>query len=709
MSFDRFDNLMRQMESMRAELDQLRQPPPPVCPPPPPPPPPPPAAPTRDALPGGLRQTLDSHVDVVVAADRNSAVYTHRLRIEFASDRRGAQWAAVPLVSSEHVVLSKHVFAFDDAGVPEHFFAIDNGEHQLFVLCNGTAPTRFTLEFSVYAMIGKQFKTHAITAQSNTPFESMTLRFVDRAEFPVEDLQVSVRAVVHDNGTDAITVHLISTTNVEINWRAERSVVVDTPDNATVASEIPSATLETLFSVADDNIQGFTTISYALDDGNRHDHFEIALFGSNLRVASVVGLGMESWHITNNDQADGVVVHVQLRSPVQTSTYRLVVRTEARVAESDTFELPVIKPLMCSRVHGRIGVATSKNTVEIGEVSAAGVATIADRDFSPELKMQSNRPILLAYSFVHADVSVRLRRIVHHIVDVVVPAFVEHLHEAVHVDVELSMHILRGTLVNSNRQFLTVSLPESLENVWSVGVNSNAVSPSTLAQHGGKKNRITIPLLSTLSEALDDDDGDGHRESSFEIVFLTRNANQTGGQSGVWSTTLSQVDDIPVTLHTAAIRFPVQFDTEWQSAKMQRTTAAQQSPTPKQVTTKRRASHIVEYGDDVGFNEKLILEEHMSRQRALDVELPAAGFSVSTYHFQRKLFVTSGQDVSGGFIECSYSLHKNLTASINGAWVWSAVTMTTSATMIATMTLSATLTFAILLCISRRFFTADQP
>jgi hypothetical protein len=238
----------------------------------------------------------------------------------------------------------------------------------------------------------------------------------------------------------------------------------------------------------------------------------------------------------------------------------------------------------------------------------------------------------------------------------VVPAFVEHLHEAVHVDVELSMHILRGTLVNSNRQFLTVSLPESLENVWSVGVNSNAVSPSTLAQHGGKKNRITIPLLSTLSEALDDDDGDGHRESSFEIVFLTRNANQTGGQSGVWSTTLSQVDDIPVTLHTAAIRFPVQFDTEWQSAKMQRTTAAQQSPTPKQVTTKRRASHIVEYGDDVGFNEKLILEEHMSRQRALDVELPAAGFSVSTYHFQRKLFVTDSASVDGGYIECTYEL-----------------------------------------------------
>lgn len=705
MSFDRFDTLMRQMESMRAEIDQLRQPPPPVCPPPPPPPPPPPAAPTRDALPGGLRQTLDSHVDVVVAADRNSAVYTHRLRIEFASDRRGAQWAAVPLLSSEHVVLSKRVFASDDAGVPEHFFAIDNGEHQLFVLCNGTAPTRFTLEFSVYAMIGKQFKTHAITAQSNTPFESMTLRFVDRAEFPVEDLQVSVRAVVHDNGTDAITVHLISTTNVEINWRAERSVVVDTPDNATVASEIPSATLETLFSVADDNIQGFTTISYALDDGNRHDHFEIALFGANLRVASVVGLGMESWHTTNNDQNDGIVVHVQLRSPVQTSTYRLVVRTEARVAESDTFELPVIKPLMCSRVHGRIGVATSKNTVEIGEVSAAGVATIADRDFSPELKMQSNRPILLAYSFVHADVNVRLRRIVHHIVDVVVPAFVEHLHEAVHVDVELSMHILRGTLVNSNRQFLTVSLPESLENVWSVGVNSNAVSPSTLAQHGGKKNRLTIPLLSTLSEALDDDDGDGHRESSFEIVFLTRNVNQTGGQSGVWSTTLSQVDDIPVTLHTAAIRFPVQFDTEWQSAKMQRTTAAQQSPTPKQVTTKRRASHIVKYGDDVGFNEKLILEEHMSRQRALDVELPAAGFSVSTYHFQRKLFVTSDQDVSGGFVECRYSLHKNLTASIGSSW-FSSVTMTPM--IITTMTLSATLTFAILLFISRRFFFTQE-
>lgn len=707
MSFDRFDILMREMETMRAEIDHLRQPPP-VCPPPPPPPPPPPAAPTRDALPGGLRQTLDSHVDVVVAADRNSAVYTHRLSIEFASDRRGARWAAVPLVSSEHVVLSKRVLAIDDAGVPEHFFAIDNDEHQLFVLCNGTVPTRFALEFSVYAMIGKQFKTHAITAQSNTPFESMTLRFVERAEQPVEDLHVSVRSVVHDNGTDVIAVHLISTTNVEINWRAERAVVVDAPENATVASEIPSATLETLFSVADDNIQGFTTISYALDDGSRHDHFEIALFGSSLRVASVVGLGMESWHTTNNDQNDGILVHVQLRNPVQTSTYRLVVRTEARAAESDTFELPVIKPLLCSRVHGRIGVATSKNTVEIGEVSAAGVATIADRDFSPELKMQSNRPILLAYSFVHADVNVRLRRIVHHIVDVVVPAFVEHLHEAVHVDVELSMHILRGTLVNSNRQFLTLSLPESLENVWSVGVNSNAVSPSTLAQHGGKKNRLTIPLLSTLSEALDDDDGDGHRESSFEIVFLTRNANQTGGESGVWSTTLAQVDDIPVTLHTAAIRFPIQFDTEWQSPKMHRTTAAQQSATPKQVTTKRRASHVVKYGDDVGFNEKLILEEHMSRQRALDVELPAAGYTMSTNFFQRKLFVTSASDVSGGFIECRYQIFKNQSAADSSSWwQWhsSSSSQISVVAMATTMAISAAATFIFLILITRRCCT----
>jgi hypothetical protein len=406
--------------------------------------------------------------------------------------------------------------------------------------------------------------------------------------------------------------------------------------------------------VADDNIQGFTTIAYTLGDGDRHDHFEIALFG-NVRVTSIAGLGMESWHTTTND--DSLVVHVQLRNPVQTPTYRIVLRTEASAGESDTFELPVVKPLLCSRVHGRIAVATSKNTVEIGEVSAAGVATISDRDFSPELKMQSNRPILLAYSFVHADVSVRVRRIVHHMIDVVVPAFVEHLHETVQVDVEMSMHIVRGTLVNSNRQFLTLTLPETVESIWSVGVNSNAVSPSTLAQHGGKKNVLTIPLLSTLSEPIDDDDGDGHRESSFEITFLTRNTNQTNANEGVWATTLAQVDDIPVTLHTATIRFPEKFDTEWHSPKMQRTFPAQAyaNAVPRQVETKRRTSQIVRYGDDVAFNEKLILEDHMTQQRALNVDLPPADETVTT-HFQRKLFVTDSASVDGGYIECTYEL-----------------------------------------------------
>jgi hypothetical protein len=82
-------------------------------------------------------------------------------------------------------------------------------------------------------MIGKQFKTHAITVQSNTPFESMTLRFVDRAEQPVEDLQVSVRAVVHDNGTDAIVCTLSARPTSRSIGAPSAAVVVDTPDNET--------------------------------------------------------------------------------------------------------------------------------------------------------------------------------------------------------------------------------------------------------------------------------------------------------------------------------------------------------------------------------------------------------------------------------------------------------------------------------------------
>lgn len=96
---------------------------------------------------------------------------------------------------------------------------------------------------------------------------------------------------------------------------------------------------------------------------------------------------------------------------------------------------------------GRLFVTTSKNTVEIKELSAAGVAIITDKvqlfelrsffdliwlidvvffsdmqEFSEELRMQTNRPPLLSYSYVTADYDVLLKRKTHSIMENVINA-----------------------------------------------------------------------------------------------------------------------------------------------------------------------------------------------------------------------------------------------------------------------------------------------
>jgi hypothetical protein len=303
------------------------------------------------ALPSALQQTLDSHVDV----DRSTPIATRpSSRTECVSsfpadNKKGAHWEAIPLVSSEHVVLDKHV-SRADGGVPEHFFAIDNDEHKLFVSVQRHHDS-FALEFSVYAMVGKQFKTHAITVQSGTPFESMTLRFVDRAEhFQSRICRCRCAPSCTTTAPTSITV----CTLISVDQRRDHLARRAQPSSSTTRPTTSHRRRARFRRRRSRRCSRWPTTTFRASPPSRTRSATV-IATTTLRSRSLArtcaspASPASAWRAGTSPtttNADGTRrARAAAQSGADVRPIALVLRTEARVAESDTFELPVVKPL----------------------------------------------------------------------------------------------------------------------------------------------------------------------------------------------------------------------------------------------------------------------------------------------------------------------------------------------------------------------------
>jgi hypothetical protein len=134
MSFERFDDLMRQMESMRSRARPL--------------------APTtaraglsttasttsstsrsvtRCTSWSALRQTLESHVDVVDRRRSQLGRLHAPNACRVASRQQEGRALGGDPAREPRACRARQACSRADGGVPEHFFAIDNDEHKLFV------------------------------------------------------------------------------------------------------------------------------------------------------------------------------------------------------------------------------------------------------------------------------------------------------------------------------------------------------------------------------------------------------------------------------------------------------------------------------------------------------------------------------------------------------------------------------------------------
>lgn len=521
----------------------------------------------------------NSTMAVKVACDQRSAVATHTLELDVMPSGDGlGRWTSIEIAATDQLVEFKRVVAAPGALLADMWHTGANG-FTLFVLAaNASTITPIVVEFATRHHIVNSGKTHTLAVSRLQPFDAMTLAFAPNcpASVAFEFLQIAQRAFVPEvndaTTSTAVAIQLASTTIANVEWRCKGESSDTTA--GTTASALITASLESLYSVADDGVQGFTALTLALNaDAQNLQHLTIDLLGDNIRITEVSGLWLDTWSAVAATPGR-TTVNAHLRRPIGSAQYTLVLRTE--MVTTDEFELPVINPHDCVRTSGRTAVTTAKNHVEITEVSAVGVAHIGEHDFSSHITEQSRRPVLLAYSFVTADGRVRLRRRVHNVLDIV-PAFSDHVHETIHVARDYCMHIVRGLVQNSRRQFLQIVMPRTVVNVLSVSVNSDAVAPS-LAD--GSDHIMSIPLLSTLRST---DASGSSQQASFEVVFVTRNNVTLTADEGELEFALSQID-MPTTLQTATVRVPFSLVPAWQSDTM--TMVHRQPRVPEQIRSK---------------------------------------------------------------------------------------------------------------------------
>jgi hypothetical protein len=600
-----------------------------------------------DGLPLGLTHVVrSSAVDVVVSCDQRNAIATHTLDIDVLPSADGrSRWASIDVAALDQVVVSKTVEQKSiDAPLRASLWNVGTEEHSLLVLAaNATVITPIVVRFATRHAIVNAAKMHSMVVSRLTPFDSMTLTFDDQScnsNVTLDYLQVAPLAFVPEteSAVGATTsVLLASTKSANIEWRVKGDSSDTGGDKTAAAAAQMTASVESLYSVSDDGVQGFTALVLAPNaDSQNLQHLTIDVIGDKIRITEVSGLWIDNWSVSESP-ASGTSVHVRLRRPIGSAQYTLVIRTE--MATDNVFELPVINPHDCVRISGRTAVTTAKNNVEISELSAAGVAHIGERDVGSLIAEQSQRPVLLAYSFVNADSRVRLHRRVHGVLDTV-PAFSEHVHETIHIARDHSMHIVRGLIQNSRRQFMTIVLPRSLVNVLSVSVNSDTVAPSLV---GGSAHVMSIPLLSTLQSANDQ----SNAQASFEVVFTTRNNVTLTTDEGEFDIALSQVD-MPTTLQTATVRLPASLVPTWLSETM--SVVPRLSTLPTQVRSKPQSSYGGSFGskarvlqnvDDElagGHYATRIVEDHMIMRAAgaKPIELPPTDHMIEA-HFERNL------------------------------------------------------------------------
>jgi hypothetical protein len=303
-------------------------------------------------------------------------------------------------------------------------------------------------------------------------------------------------------------------------------------------------------------------------------------------------------------------------------TVILLLNTELELG-ADTFVVPSLTCEGVLRQTGSLGIVKMAN-VEVHEHSAKGMGLIGVDELPPELKCQTNRPIMFAYKYLSPQSSVQLQVIKHDQVGVL-DAVAESAFYEVLMSEGQSMHRLMLSMQNSRKQYLRVTGIPPDARIWSLLVNSKPAKPVR-----GSDDALLVPLLVGLSG----NSNEGVQSTSIEMAYLVQRACLCDSDS----TDLAPPSlDIPISRLLVEVQWPEAYEVKFNSSGQEVSHFSQSLPQPVNHDV---GTDIVDAAFD--FNKAPV---HIPKA-GVNVKIPRAG---QRHRFEQLLVVDGGAHLTAHY------------------------------------------------------------
>eukprot|EP00485_Elphidium_margaritaceum_P009170 CAMPEP_0202688612 /NCGR_PEP_ID=MMETSP1385-20130828/4105_1 /ASSEMBLY_ACC=CAM_ASM_000861 /TAXON_ID=933848 /ORGANISM="Elphidium margaritaceum" /LENGTH=767 /DNA_ID=CAMNT_0049343627 /DNA_START=31 /DNA_END=2334 /DNA_ORIENTATION=+ len=354
--------------------------------------------------------------------------------------------------------------------------------------------------------------------------------------------------------------------------------------------------------------------------------------GRGTRVTSVAGYGLARWTTGAYNATESVLpVYAYFKSSNLDSAMTLQVDTESdtdTAAKQQTLELPRIECMGVLRQSGRIGVIKHANNVELHQSKAVGLARAEPSEIASQLRLNTDRPIFLAYKYLNPNYQLHLSSTAHAAMDTL-EAVADRVHYRVLVMESHVMHSLLVMMKSTKLQYLEIRGIPAEASMFTLIVNGVQTKP---VRGGDGDDALLIPLLVGLNTEMAND-GLGVKSSIELRYFVTHDALGVGEQ-GSLELQLPRVT-LPISVVTVELRLPKSHAYNFTGDFGRNGSDTLKYPVPSAFTYVK-GKRVVR--KDYKFSHLDDVVEESGKDSAIQMNIPKSG-SGQPYFFSRLLVV----------------------------------------------------------------------
>jgi len=532
-------------------------------------------------------KVLTQRVDgLVISSDPSSGVEgdVASFDIELIIRVMSSKWTTIPIANTTSMVASNWGVSWLPEEINSTYEVLDpvaDSEAMLLIKDDqqvlATNKTGlFRVRFTAHSRVRKDRKLNSVSLSSLlyplSGASTMRLCAGDWVVSPYEGLVVkelsispieAVLKVQPDNGCAKVQLILpLTAHNFEIRWldivdavkekKAGKPGVSDKFADEDQQDESLITVIHDAMHTVEEGVIRSTNVLQFETSADSINSVEFKVHGTKgTRVTSVSGYALSRWTAAPYNTMDSTItVHAYFKSSNLDSSMTLHAHTESDVdtaAKTQELELPRIECMGVLRQNGHIGVIKVANNVELHQHKAVGLARAEPKDISSQLRLNTDRPIMLAYKYLNPKYDLRLSSTSHTAMDTL-EAVADRVHyEALVMDSHI-MHSLVVMLRSTKLQYLAIQGIPSDASMFTLIVNGIQTKP---VKAGNRNNSILIPLLVGLNtEAANDGIG---AKTSIELRYFS--TQDPLGETGTICLPLPHVT-IPVSVVTTELRLP---------------------------------------------------------------------------------------------------------------------------------------------------------